>query len=438
MLIPLMLIPRSFTYPYTRSAVLLLTLGVVWPLLPVHAGHMQVAPSSTAEAGTASAAGLTFSLPEKSLADYQARLLELAIRTASAMPLDPHIKNRSRAQEAVVSACLELGQPQRARSYSDEIEDWRRGACYADLASYVVRNGDVAQTEPLLQAARVIADSITEETGQSWRRDRIRAKIANAYYALGQPDAAAEFEVGLLSSEAVEIAIARAKLVDADEFDARLRALDPLIATGDFDQLRAALETCAQFFDQFYADEGRRSQAESKLKSSWTKLPRGVCIDLMLELADSALNHADRTKALQLAGDARALLDEANWDAEHLLPVAAKLALVRHRAGDEENAKRDVEAAFELFQAQRDNIVNIYRAGVLRTLAETMHSMDDGARALQLYKLAVQEGVANPNSRPRAEDLSATCCSMALHRVEPDAQLWKRLEQIHAELGSPW
>ena len=358
--------------------------------------------------------------------------------TASAMPLNPHVKNRSRAQEAVVTACLDLGQAQRARTYSDQIEDWRRGACYADLAFHIVRNGDAAEAERLLLAAREIADAITEETGQSWRRDRIRAKIANTYYALGQPEAAAEFEVGMVSSEAVGIAIARAKLVDADQFETRLRALDPLIATGDFDQVRAALETCAQFFDQFYADEGLRSQAEGKLKSSCTKLPRGVCIDLMLELADSALSRADHAKALQLAREARALLEEANWDAEHVVPVAAKLARVRHRAGDEEQAKREVEAAFDLFQARRDEILNIYRAGVLRSLAETMQSMGDGARALQLYKQAVHEGVANPNSRPRAEDLSATCCSMALHRVEPDAELWQHLEQIHAALGSPW
>jgi hypothetical protein len=50
----------------------------------------------------------------------------------------------------------------------------------------------------------------------------------------------------------------------------------------------------------------------------------------------------------------------------------------------------------------------------------------------------VEEGVENPNSRPRAEDLSATCRSMALHAVEPDADLWKRMRQIGDGLGPPW
>jgi hypothetical protein len=64
--------------------------------------------------------------------------------------------------------------------------------------------------------------------------------------------------------------------------------------------------------------------------------------------------------------------------------------------------------------------------------------MGDEAGALFVYRQAVEEGVENPNSRPRAEDLSATCCSMALHAVEPDAELWKRIRQISEQLGDPW
>ena len=64
--------------------------------------------------------------------------------------------------------------------------------------------------------------------------------------------------------------------------------------------------------------------------------------------------------------------------------------------------------------------------------------MGDTATALSAYKRAVEEGVENPNSRPRAEDLSATCLSMAVHGVEPDAVLWTRIRQINDGLGDPW
>ena len=76
--------------------------------------------------------------------------------------------------------------------------------------------------------------------------------------------------------------------------------------------------------------------------------------------------------------------------------------------------------------------------GVLRPLAEAYLAQDDVATARTLYAQAVEAGVANPNSRPRAEDLSATCCSMALHGFEPDEALWARLVAVRASLAEPW
>jgi hypothetical protein len=64
--------------------------------------------------------------------------------------------------------------------------------------------------------------------------------------------------------------------------------------------------------------------------------------------------------------------------------------------------------------------------------------MGDKSIALSMYKQAIEEGGANPNSRPCAEDLSATCCSMALAGVEPDEELWMRIHQAYGALGHPW
>src|SRR5262245_46132888 len=46
----------------------------------------------------------------------QRDLLQLAFDAASSFPLDPHTRNRSRAQDEVVAACFELGQPDLAES----------------------------------------------------------------------------------------------------------------------------------------------------------------------------------------------------------------------------------------------------------------------------------------------------------------------------------
>ena len=83
-------------------------------------------------------------------------------------------------------------------------------------------------------------------------------------------------------------------------------------------------------------------------------------------------------------------------------------------------------------------IVNIYRAQCLRSIAEAWHALGDQPRALAAYARAAEAGVENPNSRPRADDLAATCCSLATNNCEPDTALWKRLEAIRDGLGDPW
>ena len=97
-----------------------------------------------------------------------------------------------------------------------------------------------------------------------------------------------------------------------------------------------------------------------------------------------------------------------------------------------------IDASMPRMMPEREQIVDIYRAGVLRDLAEAESVMGDAASALALYAQAVEEGVHNINSRPRAEDLSATCRSMAVHGVAPDPELRERMAAIFEGLGSPW
>jgi hypothetical protein len=65
-------------------------------------------------------------------------------------------------------------------------------------------------------------------------------------------------------------------------------------------------------------------------------------------------------------------------------------------------------------------------------------TLGDPALSAAVYARAVEEAVLNPNSRPRADDLVATCCSMAVCGFQPDEKLWARMVEIGAKLGEPW
>ncbi len=367
------------------------------------------------------------------LASFQRELLDLSFEAATAIPVEPHIKDRSRAQEAVAAASLELGQPELAQAQLDRIENWRRGAGYADLAAYWALQGRPDEARQFLLRAAEIAERV-----EDWRRDTVRVRIAQAYVSLGLAAEADEFEADVAPSEAGKVAGVKASLADDASFDGHVRAIDALVALGNFDITRNALESYTALYRRFYADAERRSFVEQRIRACWSNLAGFIRIELLMKLAATALDHADQAKALELTNEAQELFDSAQWPLENRIELMGRLAGLRYRAGDRDKARADADRALALFEAEGSQIVDIYRARALRPLAEAYQSMGDTAAALAVYRRAVEEGVANPNNRPRALDLSATCCSMAVHGVEPDAVLWARLRRIREELGPPW
>jgi hypothetical protein len=400
-------------------------------------------PSATASSGstqgssTGGAAGS--SLADKPLAAYQLELLDIAFDSATRFPVNPHVATRSQVQEAVVDACLELDQPRRALKYIEQIEDWRRGKGYADLAFYCAKHGDMDDVPHYLDLAYKTAQRwLKEETNQYWQIDRIKVAMARVHLLRGDTQAADRFEIGTADSEAEKVEVLKASMLTPDAFDHEFELIDKVVALGNFDMTKSALETCAQLFSRFYENAERRSLLEGKIKASWAKLPLQVRIDLMMEMVNGALDHQDNTKALALVSEAREMLESAPWHPEDRIPLLGKLAALRYRAGDKDAARGEIDEAAATFDAARESIQSFNRASALRPLAEAYQSMGDGKAALAMYKKAIDEGAVNPNARPRAVDLSATCCSMALHLVEPDADLRARLGQLRDGLVDPW
>ena len=370
---------------------------------------------------------------DRPLPAYQTQLLDLALATATAIPVIPHIKDRSRAQEAVVTACFDLGQSQRALAGIEKIDDWRRGAGYADYAFYCARHGDPKKAPHYLDLANQLAEATEDRP-----RDCIRVKIAQTHAWLGQHPQAEQFEQGIEACESGKVARVRAMRCDTASFEAQTKALEVLVATGNFDSVKNALESYTQLFDRFYDDVKRRGQVEAKIKAAWRPLPVFIRADLLMAMAGFALDHADQGQALLLVDEARRMLDGRSFPLEEYIPLMAKLTELRFRAGDGRKARAEADVLRARYDAEKTAMVDIYRAGTLRSLAEAYQTLGDRAVTLAMYTQAVDAGAQNPNARPRAEDLSATCVSLAVHAVRPDAGLWARMRAIRAALADPW
>jgi len=403
------------------------------------------------EAGPASAPRLA----DDELASDRRRLLDLAFTAATAMPAHPHLKTRSLLQEEVVRACIELGQLRTARAYADQIANWRKGAACAELAQPLVERGLVDEARQCLAIAQAAADDLDRklqnelgyddgeiESPQDWQRDQIRVRMAQALVVHGEDQKAAALEAGVVESEAGRVDAVRARQASVEDFEVLMTALEAELAGMSFDRARNALEACVELYERFYADAERRARAERALRDPAAKLPQDVRFELLRRAAGAALRHGDADKARELLREADAIVKQVcasgAWIPEHEIPLRASLARLRHDVGDAEGARAELAEAAARYEAERANIIEIYRAGALRPLAEAALALGDEPAARAFYLRALEEGAVNANARPRAEDLVATCLSLARHVVAPDPELWQRILAIRADLKAPW
>lgn len=373
------------------------------------------------------------------LEDFQVRLLKLAYDSASSMPLHPHIKNRSRAQEEVVSAAIDLDQGLRALGYLVGIANWRKGAAYADLAYYCLEKGRKEVIPTLLwYAKQEVGTKSKPKTSQVWRADRIRVKIANVYTRMGEEELALKYEAGVEQSEVGKVDRVRALTLPADEFESQLEQLDSILETENFDRARHALETCVAYYRRFYDKVDRRELLEARVKTAWEKFPVHARLMLMFDLVESALGYEDQKNAVELLDYSTDLLNSARWLPEAKIPLLGQMAGYRFRAGEVESAREQVESALRLFEKERKLITDVFRSETLLPVAEAYRAQGDEAASLKVYKMAVEEGRGNPNSWPRSVDLCAAACSMALNGVEPDEELWTVMEEILSGFDKGW
>ena len=374
-------------------------------------------------------------LENKKIEAFRIDLLKLGFDTASAIQIQPHIKDRSRTQQLVVMACMDLDQPRLALEFAHQIQNWRRGACLADLAFYSVEKGYTDGVEAYLKQA----EGAVKTAEQEWRRDQVNVKIARTYALLKEAEKTAKFATNVVESEQGKV-VAVVAANDLENYEQILTVIDALAASTQFEVIRNAQQAYLELYAKHFADASRRATIEQRLRKSWAKFPQGIVVDLLLKLGEAALAGGDASQGLAFVNEAHDLLVKMEWqvDTGHHIPVLARVGSLRYRCGEKEKGLADLDAARARFEADVEKIVNIYRAGSLRPLAEAYQAVGETKASLAVYKLAVEQGMVNPNSRPRAEDLAATCASMALRGVEPDAALWARLREIRAGLRDPW
>jgi len=373
-------------------------------------------------------------LVDQPIAEYQAKLLDLAMDTATAIPTHPHIKDRSLSQSLVAGAAIDLGQPKRALGYLQQILNWRQGSGYAHLGLYVFNQGHPDLAEVYLERAETLSDH-----AETWRKDRIRRQVAVTRAWMGEDAKADWLQRDLMHQEQGMVDAVRATKSSQEDYERYLTKANTLMGSNDFDLMRNATRVYLGLYEAFYHDVELRERAIAEMKKRWGNMVMTVKLDVYARMAEIALDKGDQENALAIVDETSELVYSFQWPLRYGVPVKSRVEVIRFLAGDTEAAlTRLDEIRAELEGAPGGGMFDIYLAETYTSLAEAYNRVKKPADALALYRKAVESGDINPNSRPKAEDLSATAISMATHEVEPDEQLWDRMLEIRQRLGNPW
>lgn len=404
----------------------------------VACGEPASTPATPAAAPTAAVPALR-AFADATIAPEHQAMLAAAWRATGLLPDAPHRKNRNRIQALLVAGCIEAGLLERARTWSADIGGWERGQCLVELADHCVANQVDADVEALLASALQIADdAMRGDDAQAWRRDRIRAKVAAVRLAQGRHEAAGELTKGLVDAEVANLAEVRAAQLDPQDLERQIADLQQMLASENVDRAQPALQLCVHLLARFAGDEAARERLLDLLQNAYPKLPLTMRIDVLLAAADAATAAEQREVARLLANRCTTLVLGKGWLPEDQVALRARVATSLARAGDMAGARAGLDDAMAQYEATRERIVDVFRGDALRTIAIGYAVLGDRDRAASAFRLALTEGMANPNGRPRVEDLAKTTLAMLASGFVPPADLVQRVEAIASELSAPW
>lgn len=363
-----------------------------------------------------------------------AALLAFAFETASAIPTDPHLRDRSRTQEKVVLAAIALGRFDDAERWLPKIEDWRRGTASADLAYQLAAKGDSPQVRSLISSAAAAAVDAGD-----WQSERVLMKIARVQARLGEVEAAAAIAASLEPVEGGKVLTAISEQASGQQIDEEIARIEAAIANGRrFDEVANVIEALTLLHRRVYADEARRQRLEAATDAAWRWVPLKVRMERRGALLRNAIEANDREAAARWLAGIAEVVQGYDWAPEDRVPLLAELAQWRFLAGDLDGARAAADASRRAFDEGRILIIDVFRGEALRPLAEAYMVLGDRGAAAEVYSLALDEAFVNPNARPRAIDLALAAASMAQRGFEPDTATADRLKGLRQKLDHPW
>lgn len=381
-------------------------------------------------------AALTVSFGPVSAASTETvpEVLDLGLRLASAIEGDP--KDRARAQEWVVLDIAIKGAHEQAANRATEIQGWRQGVAYAEIAAMAAKAGRFDLAKELLAKARA------GTTGpQGWEPSRVLAHVARAEALVGSLDSATPRAERLAEEDDQQYAgfpaIAKASAhAVRGEFDA---AMAELALAGEGSGLELGWWRASAYLDLARAPGLTPEQRKKALDAA---VAGTMQHDEMINRLDTLERSAEAYREQGFVDAAREVLEKGGELASRMPDstvlkgsILAGQARVWARIEGSEARVRELLAGAETAAAK---VPEIDRPAVLANIAAGHHAAGDLASTSRLLNRAISDAEALVNARPRALAAVEICRVMGRFDLPLDPPVRARLGGILKGLRAPW
>ena len=373
-------------------------------------------------------------VPASTIAPDEAALkgLDYAFRFASAISSDP--RDKAKAQELAIGEYMTAGAFDEAAARADQVEGWRRGVVYADLAGALARAGRKDEARAFVRRA----ESVRVEV-EGWQNPRISAHIAEALAVLGDREQAETITARLAENDPVQYtgraaATESVALAAAGDFDAAMKRLDELDGNDDFDT--ASWRTNGYLALARREDaprKGRLAALDAALKSS-AILPLPRVVETALEVSGLYAGLDRRRDGRAAVQAALTAIEKADVQTSEEIPYLIEIGRAWAAVGEPEKAKSALARAETLVA----EALSIDQPGLLARIASGYRRVPDEATARRLDARSLDLAGAMPLARPRALAVAAICRQLGHDRVPLDRALQTRLDGLLAGLREPW
>ncbi len=357
--------------------------------------------------------------------------LDYAFRFASAIKTDE--KDRAKAQEGVVRDLSAAGALDEAIRRAGEIEGWRRGALYADLAVALAGAGRKDEARGLVEKAEAVRSGV-----QGWENPRIRAHVAQALSALGEVERARAITSELAANDRQyagrSVATVSTGLAARGDFDAAMESLGGLDGEADLEiawwrtagylaasrqaglpakQRREALDAARRSAE--IIPGWKKPEALESIAGEYRSLEDAAAARLCLEAAEAIVTAQPDTLAIKAALLSNLARDWADF-------------------GDKARGRGLLDRAEGLVAGA----MIIDRPALYAILASSRHQVGQQEEAARLYDQSLSAAASLKNARPRALAVVEICRSLGRSGVALDSATRKRLDELYSGLGEPW